>query len=387
MSNNKKVITKKDWLSKFSITGQAKVNDYTYKIDAISEKSSWIYNSLNLGVNCGEKYGTVYTEMMGGYSGEKSSVIYAHGKKEDGTDDFDNQIIVQWNDRFNQSILDTIGNSSFIVVGLEKADKDKVIYTKFLSAYDAIDYIQKHLENDTIVNIRGNLKYSIYQDKVQVHKNINSIVLSQAEESKYSARFLQTILLDKESIDLHSINTNNGSIFINGRVLDYLKESNGIEVKGQYPFTKEFEYEFPDFNDKEMCKKIINKIFKVKKDITQITFEGDFIEGGATINVTLDDIPDDIKDLIDCGIYTKEEALQKCSSSGNKQQRMVLRKPVTRLVGEEKMPVLQIFPERYTEDDLYLDYLFDNKNNELNFNLNDFETVFGGETKEDWLND
>ena len=93
----------------------------------------------------------------------------------------------------------------------------------------------------------------------------------------------------------------------------------------------------------------------MKKGYTQITFEGDFIEGGAVVTATLDDIPQDIKDMIDCGIYTESEALVKCSSNGNRVQRMVLRKPLTRLVGEEKIAVLQIFPERYTEDDLIFD--------------------------------
>ena len=67
MANEKKSgIAKSDWASSFSLIGEAKVNDYTYKIDAKSEKSSWIYNSLNLGVDCGEKHGTVYVELMGG---------------------------------------------------------------------------------------------------------------------------------------------------------------------------------------------------------------------------------------------------------------------------------------------------------------------------------
>ena len=39
---------------------------------------------------------------------------------------------------------------------------------------------------------------------------------------------------------------------------------------------------------------------------------------------------------------------------------MVLRKPMVRLVGDDKTPVLQKFEERYTEDELVLDYLYTN---------------------------
>jgi hypothetical protein len=43
---------------------------------------------------------------------------------------------------------------------------------------------------------------------------------------------------------------------------------------------------------------------------------------------------------------------------------MVLKKPMIKLVGDDKIPVVQMFPERYTEEDLVLDYLYDNKSDE-----------------------
>ena len=61
MSKEKITLNKKGIISNFQIVGEAKVNDYTYKIDEKSDNSSWIYNSLNLGVDCGEN-GIVYSE-------------------------------------------------------------------------------------------------------------------------------------------------------------------------------------------------------------------------------------------------------------------------------------------------------------------------------------
>lgn len=361
MAKSKKVITKKDWISSFNLVGEAKLNDYTYKINEKSEKSSWIYNSLNLGVYCGEKYGTVYASMMGGYSEENVGVIFAHGKKEDGSDDFEKQIQVAWEDRFNDDILESLGDMCFITVGLEHTNKNKVFYKKFLSEYDAIAYIQEHLEEGMVLNVRGNIRYSLYQEKVQMQKNINNIVLSKVDDAaKYRATFVQTVLLDKDSASLkkEQIDKDKGVLYVSTRILDYLKEFNGIEVKGQYPFQKEFEFEM-DFSNEKICKMIIEKVFKVKKDVTQITFEGEFISGGAVVTATWDDVPDDIKDLVECGIYTKEEALQRCSTNGNREDRMILRKPHTRLMGDDKnkIPMIQKFEQRYTEDDLTLDYL------------------------------
>lgn len=365
MTKNKKVIKKKDWIANFSIIGEAKINDHTFKIDGKSEKSSWIYNSLHLGVYCGEKHGTVYVSMMGGYSEEKEGVIYAHGKKEDKTDDFENQIHVAWEDRFNEEILETIGDMCFITVGLELTSKKKVFYKKFLSEYDAIAYIQEHLENDMVLNVRGNTRYQLYQDNTQTQRNVNNIVLSKVDDvAKYKATFVQTTLLNKDSASLQikeNIDKEKGVMYVSARVLDYLKELDGIEVKGQYPFVKEFEFEM-DFRNEKICKLIMEKVFKVKKDVTQITFEGDFVSSGAAVTATWDDVPDDIKDLVECGIYTKEEALKRCSANGNSEDRMIIRKPHTRLVGDEKIPTVQKFERRFTEEDLTLDYLVKNEN-------------------------
>ena len=358
----KKTIVKKDWSASFNLIGVPKISDdYTFKIDEKSEKSNWIYNSMNLGIDCGERHGVVYSEMMGGYSSENENRIYAHGKKDDGSDDFDAQIVVDWDDRFDDSVLETIGELSFITVGLEKTDKDKTFYKKFLSAYDAIAYIKEHLTENMVVNVRGNLKYSTYNDITQVRKNITSIVLSKVDDSsKYKASFTQSVLIDKDSASLKNIDKDKGVMYVDTKVLDYVKEINGIEVKGQYPYAKQFEFEM-DFSNEAACKKIMEKLFKVKKGITQITFEGELIEGGAVVTATWDDLPEDIKDLVDMGVYSEEEALAKCTANGGRERRMVLKKPMIKLVGDDKVPVIQKFDERYTEDDLTLDYLYNDK--------------------------
>lgn len=386
MGNEKKVITKSDWVANFNLIGKPVINDYTYKIDERSDKSNWVYNALNLGVDCGEKHGTVYCECMGGYGEDRENKIFAHGKKDDGSDDFEKQIIVDWDDRFNDSVLEEIGDLSFVTIGVEKTDKGNTFYKKFLSEYDAIAYLKEHLTEDMVINVRGNLKYSSYNDNVQVRKNITSIALSKADDSsKYAARFTQSVLIDKDSASLKNVEKDKGVMFVDARVLDYVKEVNGIEVKGQYPYPKQFEFELNLENEKQ-CKTILEKLFKVKNGITQITFEGEFVEGGAVVTATWDDVPDDIKDLVEIGVYTKEEALAKCTANGSRERRMVLKKPQIKLVGEDKVPVIQKFEERYTEEDLVLDYLNDfheAKDDEVPFNTDD-----GGSSDDsmDWLN-
>ena len=364
--SERKVIQRSDWVARFNLVGVPVIGDYTYKTDEKSEKSQWIYNALNLAVNCGEKNGTVYAEMLGGYSENGENKIYAHGKDDDGNDDFKKKIEVNWNDRFNDDVLEEIGDMSFINVGLEKTSEGKTFYKKFLSAYDAISYIREHLSSNMVINVSGDLKYSTYNDVVQVRKNITSIALSKVDDpSKYKATFTQSVLIDKDSASLksESIDKDKGVMYVDAKVLDYVKEVNGVEVKGQYPYNKQFEFAM-DFSNQAACKKIMDKLFKVKKGFTQITFEGEFIEGGAVVTATWDDIPDDIKDLVEMGVYTEEEALAKCTANGSRERRMVLTKPMIKLVGEDKVPVLQKFEEKYKEDDLILDYLYKDKNDD-----------------------
>lgn len=387
----RKVITKKDWASSFNLIGTPKISEeYSFKIDERSEKSKWIYNSMNLGIDAGEKHGCIYCEMMGGYSEENENRIFAHGKKDDGSDDFDAQIVVDWDERFDDEVLEEIGDLSFITVGLEKTSEGKTFYKKFLSAYDAIAYVKEHLTEDMVVNVKGNLKYSSYNGNTQVRKNITSIVLSKVDDpANYKATFTQSVLIDKDSASLKNIDKDKGVMYVDTKILDYLKEYNGIEVKGQFPYDKQFEFAM-DFSNKDACAKIMNKLFKVKKGYTQITFEGEFIEGGAAVTATWDDVPDDIKDLVEMGVYTKEEALAKCTTNGNRERRMVLKKPQIKMVGNEdaKTPVIQKFEERYAEDELVLDYLYKEDNK-----MNSDEVPFDADDSSDsddsmsWLND
>lgn len=388
MAKEEKKIMKSDWISNFTLIGKPVITDHTFKIDEKSEKSSWIYNSINLGVDCSEKHGVVYCEGMGGYSDERENVIYVHGKKEDGSDDFDNRFEVAWEDRFDEDILESVGNLCFFTVGLEKTDKGKTFYKEFLSMYDAIAYIQKHLTSDVVVNVKGSLKYSTYNEQTQIRKTINSIVLSSVDDpSKYKAEFTQSILLDKDSASLKNIDKDKSVMYVDARVLDYVKEYNGVEVKGQLPYPVQFEFEMP-LDNQEKCKKIIEKVFRVKKGITQITFEGEFVEGGATVTATREDVPDEIWELVELGLYTEEDALKECSSNGNRERRMVLKRPIVRLAGEEKTPVYQKFEERYDEEDLVLDCMMakDEGSDDAPWDENDAEES-SGDSDMDWLND
>lgn len=380
----KKTLEKKKWIAQFNIVGRAKINDYTYKIDEKSERSDWIYNSLNLGVDCGEKYGIVYTEMMGGYGSRRNNICYVHGKDIDDKDDWNNRFTVDWEDRTDADILETVGDMCFIKIGLEKDKHDKTVTSRFLSAYDAITYIKDNLTEDTVINVKGNLKYQLYDGKVSVKKEITSIYLSKSEPEKYHATFTQSILVKNDSIGEY--NKDKGILPLYGTILEYTKNYNDKEVKCNIPMTKMFEIEVAE----DKVKFWTNKLCKVKKNtVSEIIFEGDLIEGGALIETKADDLPDDIKELIEMGVYTEEEALARCTESSGRAKRMVIRKPSVKIVGEDgsKTPIIQKFEEKYSEEDLILDFMLaDDMDDDENTDIKDEDTDTDTSSDDDWLN-
>lgn len=361
----KKPLEKKNWTQSFVLVGKACVNDYTFKIDEKSNKSDWIYNMINLDVDCGEKYGKVRCELMGGYGLERDSLpIWVHGKDENGRDDFKNTYQIAFEDRFNEEYLEDIGSLCFLYAGIERDVKEEVAEYKFLHAYDYIKYLSEHLENGMEIRVTGQLRYSVYNGNVQVKKEISKIYFKR-EKDDYGATFKQTILINKDSVGKAD---KDKCIFpVTGFVLEKFKEYNGNDlteggaVKGGkfVPLRKMFEYEFSPEVEPEALKRALNLMFKVKKGYNQVTYEGVFVEGGAVIKTTYDDLTDEIKELVDANIYTLEEALATCTENTGKERRMILRKPIIELVGEEGSKVAQVrkIENIYSDEDFMLDYL------------------------------
>ena len=319
----KKPLDKKGWVQTFELIGKACIKDYTFKIDEHSKKSDWIYNSINLNVDCGDKYGKVGCELMGGYGAGRNNVIYVHGKDENGGDDFDNRYQIDFDDRFDEDILKDIGELCFIKIGIEKDTKGEVVINKFLHAYDAIKYLSEALQDGMEIKVRGQLKYTVYDKHVQVRKEINSIYLPREKElNTYEAAFTQSMLLDKYSIG--KADKDKCAFPITAYILEKFKEYNGNDlteggaVKGGkfVPLRKTFEYVYDPEDEKSIER--AGKLFKVKKNVTLITCQGVFVEGGAVIQTTEDDLPDDIKELVEMGANSFEEALSLCTENAIK---------------------------------------------------------------------
>ena len=340
----------------FNLIGRVKVTDKTFNLDN-SYDSGWTDNSMYVGVDCGNG-NTVYAEMRSGFFPDEDNVIRAYSKDEKDDAGKSKSVEIAWEDRLDESLYDSISDSSFLTVGVEKDVKDKTVYKKFLTAYDAVEYLNEHLEDGMIVNVKGTIGYSEYEGNVSTKKEITSIVLSKIDdEADFKATFSQTILVDSQSIGKK--NDDKGTMELAAYVVDYVGkpkiDGEKIEVKKNVTYPKTFEVAINE--NPEITAKMLQRFFKPKKGkITEITVTGNLVEGGSTVNITEDDIPDDIKELIEMGLYSEEEAEKKIAvGNGNRERRMIIVKPDITYVGtgDDRKPTVAFEDGKYDEDDLY----------------------------------
>ena len=342
----------------FNLIGRVKVTDKTFNLGN-SYDSGWTDNSMYVGVDCGNG-NTVYAEMRSGFYSDpdKESVIRAYSKDERDDAGKSKSVEIAWEDRLDESLYDSISDSSFLTVGVEKDVKDKTVYKKFLTAYDAVEYLNEHLEDGMIVNVKGTIGYSEYEGNVSTKKEITSIVLSKIDdEADFKATFSQTILVYSKSIGKK--NDDKGTMELTAYVVDYVGkpkiDGEKIEVKKNVTYPKTFEVAINE--NPEITAKMLQRFFKPKKGkITEITVTGNLVEGGSTVNITEDDIPDDIKELIEMGLYSEEEAEKKIAvGNGNRERRMIIVKPDITYVGtgDDRKPTVAFEDGKYDEDDLY----------------------------------
>ena len=341
----------------FNLIGRAKVTDKTFNLDN-SYDSGWTDNQMYLGVDCGNG-NIVYAEMRSGFFPDKDNVIRAYDKNEKDESGKSKSVEIAWEDRFDESLLDSIADSSFLTVGVEKDVKGKTVYKKFLTAYDAVEYLNEHLEDGVVVNVKGNIGYSEYEGNVSVKKDITSIVLSKIEEEEdFKATFSQTILVDTKSVGKKD--EEKGTMTLDAYVVDYVGspkiDGEKVEIKKNVVFPRTFEVEINE--NPEITAKMLQRFFKPKKKNTlnEITVTGNLVEGASIVNITEDDIPDDIKELIAMGLYSEEEAEKKCAvGNNNREKRMIIVKPDITYVGQgdERKPTVAFEENKYEDSDLY----------------------------------
>lgn len=338
----------KKGIRNFSVTGKLKLTNNTFNIDKQKEGSNYVYSNANLVLDYGQ--GNVFCNLVGGHFVTGNNILYALGiKEEDGKikTDYQKQIKVPYEKRFDDSILKTISMESFTVFNIEKDADGKLISKKFLSKEDAVKYLQATLVDGMILNISGDISFRIdEQGKTLFTLNIKRIYLNERENPVLHADFTMTVITDKDSYDSTEGVDENGMVEMNCFVTEYMKEYRGIE-KSVVPLPFKFYF---DTKVSENWKKIINEYFRPRnKYLAETTIEGSIKSIGNTQSVSLDDVTEDIRQLVEFGLISSEELARIATNNNSLVQMMVFNRPRV-IIQDGKMSILND-KEKYKESE------------------------------------
>ena len=340
----------KKGISKFQLLGKVKLNDKTFAINQKgANNSNYIYNQLNLGVDCGkDEPNTVFAQMMGGYDTVKDSVIYCHGVKKDNNgnvvDDFDNQIQVPFKERYAER--EDIADSCYISIGIVKDTNGNTVKKRFLSAYDAINYLKENLVDETVVSVRGNLKFSSYQGKTQCKKEITSIWVSTVKQEDFKASFDQQVWFTQDGFN--ETPDEDGFMNIYGYVVDYFNK----DVKNVcYPFSLAVDTKaLPKYEI------IIKNYLRPEKadGVNKVSVEGRWVKTDNSVEIKYEDLSEDLKAQVDLGMLTEEEALGRAVGNSRGEFKTLFKSIGTKKDAETGIITLLVDKENSKVEDIIL---------------------------------
>lgn len=356
----------KSGTNRFVIRGKVVLDENTFKLNNQKEGSSYIYNLMNLNIDCG-KNGVIRTKMQGGYS-TNGQRIFVHGvKKEENriVDDWENRFEIDWEDRFNFNKIQEVGRSCFVKVALEKDENNVLKRKNFLSPFDAINYIKEKVVNGMFVEVKGKLKFDVNMSNPNnpyISKEIQSISLSSTNKSETSCVELTTVINDKNIVDFTP--DENGFINVNSYVSSYVGKIGNVQVKKNLCLPFNF---CIDTKKTTAYSKIINKFFSVYPNkLAELSVLLEVKQGNENVTETVNvaEYSDDIKELIELGIMSEEDAkaeVVKGVPNQNSFDRYVFTRPLLNNEGN-----IMFSQAKYDENDLSTvnDYILDNEETE-----------------------
>lgn len=343
----------KKGIRNFSVTGKLKLTNNTFNIDKQKEGSNYVYSNANLTLDYGQ--GNVFCNLVGGHFVDKDNIIYALGiKQEDGKikTDYQKQIKVPFEKRFDDNILKDISLESFTVLNIEKDAEGKLISKKFLSKEDAVKYLQATLVDGMVLNVSGDISFRLdEQGKTLFTLNIKRIYLNERENPVLHADFTMTVITDKDCYDSAEGVDENGMIEMNCFVPEYMKEYHGIE-KAIVPLPFKF---YLDTKISDNWKKIISEYFRPSnKFLAETTIEGSIVSVGNTQAVDLNDVTEDIRQLVSLGLISADELAKIATNNNSLVQMMVFNRPRV-IIQDGKIMILNN-KEKYSIEE-YFDFL------------------------------
>ena len=308
--------------SQLYLAGVVKITEDTFEEEQTS-KNGYTYLRTVFSVKVGEER-SIWVSMMGGYS-KGNPIIYTFSKKNES-------LQVNWKTRENSQVLEQVADYALYKIALEKDKEGKLITKKFVSQYDAINYLKEHLEDGMNVVIGAEAKYSLYNDDVQRQFEIKTLALDEGYTDKKkvkhehrdpAARLSQTYLIEEDSIseNYEEELEENGVTTINAYVPQYLGKVDGKEIKKVVALPQQFTVRVKDDNV-DGAKALVGSVMKPESSdvVREISMRMNILDGYSTSQVQLeeDDVPDEVKQLIEIGVMSLDDVKREIYVSGDR---------------------------------------------------------------------
>ena len=345
---------------KFYCVGQLSIRDESFSLDNDSQNNpNYVFSKVNFQVNSNTS--TDWFGLIGGYMKDGSSKIYCHGLKERNgrmVGDWNNRIVLDWSKRFDVDELSLIDPNDFITIKVAKDDNGKLIEKRFLAEYDAIKYLNEVLKNEMVIKIQGDLEpklattkenganYARLEPKI---KRIELVEGEQADKKNWTYNCVLPLLITKESVEQSAKPNEDGFIECDAFVAGYLGKFNGIEYKETvaYPIKVKI-----NANKIPLYDKVIKAYLRPQKNyVIELYTQCLFVTQGETVQLSYDELSEDMKLQIECGLMKKEEVLKKATAGGTLVHYLEFVRPHT-TKNDSGSLVCKINKEAYIDDNI-----------------------------------
>lgn len=246
---------------------------------------------------------------------EKKNKIYTIKSVENGKDE---KIEVQWNKRFDESVIASVAGYKKWVIdtdtfahrkeleegGLdEELEKSKKKRKEFLHAADFIDYLVKVLDNekskDMVFRVTGSIDFSYSENKGQYYRTFTPQKITRVpDDTKQICEASMKVYFTENAID-ETMTDNTGDIMFNGYIQSYFSNIKGNAfVPMSFTINKDAELA-------EGFKAIFEDVEDEK--VREIGVVVDLINGSQQVNITEDMLTEAQKKMIRLKMTTFEK--------------------------------------------------------------------------------
>lgn len=286
----------------FKLIGKIQLGKETEKFKPYKVSKSakgWIGHRLSFGLK--NITGFHNLELFAGYMEDGTSLIYCIQKKENYSDETV-KLQIKWEDRNNPEIIEQV--SDYNKMSIKINEEEKV----YISGYDFLEDVYKLLQDENMKDktfcITGDVEYQEYEGKVyrKLHPRHIELVSDDTKQTSllnlelyYTKNAVATELF--EDTKKYFVDTYVAQYDSELKEDVYMKEEVVIDVsKAQTPA-------------QEKAFDIIKNRFVVEEEdkVIKLGVKAILVNGREKKQITMDDLTDEERDLIECGLATFED--------------------------------------------------------------------------------